>query len=189
MALWTQQLWKLRPPRCSRSGWMGPWAAWSSDWFSGWQPCPTQGWKWIIFEAPSNPSHSMIMWLITELQVSEIKTTRFLATVKPRDLLLLLHLPPGESVKSNHGFRSKVMLPKKHRAQMYRVAINLYDNKQPTEELYSTHISLEQRLYGYQHSQHCSKAKPWERGALSASQLMELIRKSTSHRKLTSNCP
>lgn len=43
---------------------------------------------------------------------------------------------------------------------MYEVAINLYENKQLTEELYSTHISLEQRLYGYQNSQHCIKAKP-----------------------------
>ena len=29
------------PCMCSRPGWMGPWATWSSIWFSGWQP-----WLW-----------------------------------------------------------------------------------------------------------------------------------------------
>ena len=32
----------LRPWRCSRPGWMGPWATWSSKW-GCWWPCPAGG--------------------------------------------------------------------------------------------------------------------------------------------------
>ena len=47
------------PWNCSRPGWMRLWATWSS----GWHPCPwQQGWNWMIFKVPSNPSHSMILW-------------------------------------------------------------------------------------------------------------------------------
>ena len=31
-----------RPWRCSRLGWMGPWATWSSKW-GGWWPCLAEG--------------------------------------------------------------------------------------------------------------------------------------------------
>ena len=31
-----------RPWRCSRPGWMGSWATWSSKW-GGWWPCPSGG--------------------------------------------------------------------------------------------------------------------------------------------------
>ena len=48
--------------RCSRPGWMGPWAAWSSIRYRGWWPCLQQGgWSFMILKAPSNPSHSMIL--------------------------------------------------------------------------------------------------------------------------------
>ena len=53
---------KLRMPhswRHSRSGWMGPWAAWSSEW----QLCPQQeGWNEVIFKVPSNPNNSVVLW-------------------------------------------------------------------------------------------------------------------------------
>ena len=43
------------PRRRSRPGWMGPWVTWSS----GRCPCPWQrGWNCVIFEVPSNLSHS-----------------------------------------------------------------------------------------------------------------------------------
>jgi len=34
-----ERLWMLHPWRCSRPGWMGPWAAWSSTRSGGWWPC------------------------------------------------------------------------------------------------------------------------------------------------------
>ena len=37
-----ERLWMPHPWRCSRPGWMGPWAAWSSKW-GGWWPCPAGG--------------------------------------------------------------------------------------------------------------------------------------------------
>ena len=50
-----------RPRRCSRPGWMGPWAAWSSIRYGGWWPSLQQGgWSFMILGVPSNPSHSMI---------------------------------------------------------------------------------------------------------------------------------
>jgi len=49
-------LWKHSKP-----GWMGPWAASSGAWFSGWKPWPRWGGrKQMVFEVPSNPS--MILW-------------------------------------------------------------------------------------------------------------------------------
>jgi len=52
-----------RPWRCSRAGWMGPLAAWSSIKCGGWQPWLQQGgWNLVILGVPSNPSHSMILW-------------------------------------------------------------------------------------------------------------------------------
>ena len=33
----------VHPWRCSRPGWMGAWAAWSSIWYGGWWPCLQQG--------------------------------------------------------------------------------------------------------------------------------------------------
>jgi len=48
--------------RCSRPGWMGPWAAWSGIKCEGWRPClGWGGWNFMILGIPSNPSHSMIM--------------------------------------------------------------------------------------------------------------------------------
>ena len=32
----------VHPWRCSRPGWIGPWATWSSKW-GGWWPCPAAG--------------------------------------------------------------------------------------------------------------------------------------------------
>jgi len=55
------------PWKHSRPGWMGPWAPWSSAWFSGWQPCPQKGgWNQMIFEVLSTPSHSLA-WLLNPI--------------------------------------------------------------------------------------------------------------------------
>ena len=57
-----ERLWMPHPWRCSRPGWMGPWAAWSSIRYEGWWPCLWQGgWSLMILQVPSNPSHSMIL--------------------------------------------------------------------------------------------------------------------------------
>ena len=45
------------PWRCSRPGWMEPWATWSSKW-GGWWPCPAGG---LEIHDPSNPGHSVIL--------------------------------------------------------------------------------------------------------------------------------
>jgi len=46
------------PLKCSRPGWMGLRATWSS----GKCPCSWQGgWNQMIFKVPSNPNHSMIL--------------------------------------------------------------------------------------------------------------------------------
>jgi len=37
-----ERLWMPRPWRCSRPGWMGPWATWSRKW-GGWWPCLAGG--------------------------------------------------------------------------------------------------------------------------------------------------
>ena len=56
-----EKLWLPHPWRCSRPGWMGPWAAWSSIKQEGWWPCLWQGgWSFMILEVPSNPGHSVI---------------------------------------------------------------------------------------------------------------------------------
>ena len=57
-------LWMPHPWKCSRPGWMAPWAAWSSIKQRGLWPCLRQGgWSFMILEVPSNPSHSvMILW-------------------------------------------------------------------------------------------------------------------------------
>jgi len=34
-----ERLWVLHPWRCSRPGWMGPWAGWSNIRYGGWWPC------------------------------------------------------------------------------------------------------------------------------------------------------
>ena len=53
---------------CSRPGWMGPWAAWSSIKCGGWWPCLWQGvWRFMILEVPSNPGHSVILYLYDTL--------------------------------------------------------------------------------------------------------------------------
>jgi len=58
-----ERLWMLHPWRCSRPGWMRPWATWSSTRSGGWWPCLWQGdWNLLILGDPSNQSHSMILW-------------------------------------------------------------------------------------------------------------------------------
>ena len=55
-----ERLWMPLPWRCSRPGWMGPWAAWSSIRYGAWRPCLQQGGRsLVILEVPSNPDHSM----------------------------------------------------------------------------------------------------------------------------------
>jgi len=39
----SENLWMPHPWRCSRPGWMRPWAAWFSAWSSSWQPWAWQG--------------------------------------------------------------------------------------------------------------------------------------------------
>ena len=57
-----ERLWMPHPWRCSRPGWMGPWAAWSSIKCGGWWPCLWQGgWSFMILEVPSSPGHSVIL--------------------------------------------------------------------------------------------------------------------------------
>ena len=52
----------VHPWRCSRPGWMWPWAAWSSIKWGGRWLCMWQGgWSFVILEFPSNPGHSMIL--------------------------------------------------------------------------------------------------------------------------------
>ena len=58
-----EKLWMPHPWRCSRPGWMGPWAAWSSIKCEGWWPWLQQrDRRLMILEVPSNPSHSVILW-------------------------------------------------------------------------------------------------------------------------------
>jgi len=53
-----EKLWLPHPWKCSRPGWMGLGATWSS----GRCPCLWQGgWSRMIFKVPSNPNHSMIL--------------------------------------------------------------------------------------------------------------------------------
>jgi len=56
---WERALMWVTPPwRCSRPGWMGLWATWSS----GRCPCPWQrGWNRLISKVCSNPNCSMIL--------------------------------------------------------------------------------------------------------------------------------
>ena len=57
-----ERLWMPHPWRCSRPGWMGSWAAWSSIKHRGWWPCLWQGdWRFMILEVPSNLGHSVIL--------------------------------------------------------------------------------------------------------------------------------
>jgi len=34
-----ERLWMLCPHKCSKPGWMGPWATWSRTRSGGWWPC------------------------------------------------------------------------------------------------------------------------------------------------------
>ena len=61
-----QRLWIFCPLRCSRPGWMGPWAVWSNTRSGGWWLCLWQGhWNLMILGVPSNPRHSMILLFIS----------------------------------------------------------------------------------------------------------------------------
>ena len=58
-----QRLWIPHAQRCSSLGWMGHWTSWFDVWCSGWQPCLWLRYgNYMIFEVPSNSSHSMILW-------------------------------------------------------------------------------------------------------------------------------
>jgi len=55
--------------RCSRPGWMGPWAAWPRIKCGGWWPCLWQGgWSFMILEVPSNLGHSVILWFSSSIE-------------------------------------------------------------------------------------------------------------------------
>ena len=57
-----ERLWMPHPWRCSRPGWMGPWAAWAGMKCGGWWPCLWQGgWSFMILGVSSNLGHSMIL--------------------------------------------------------------------------------------------------------------------------------
>ena len=63
-----ERLWMPRPWRCSRPGWMGASAAWSSIKWGGWWSCLWWGgWSLMNLEVPSNPSYSMILWKFTQI--------------------------------------------------------------------------------------------------------------------------
>ena len=56
-----ERLWMPRPWRCSRPGWMEPWAAWSGIKWGGFWPCLWRwGWRFMVLEAPSNLGHSVV---------------------------------------------------------------------------------------------------------------------------------
>jgi len=69
------RLWMSSPCRYLRPRWMGPWAIWSSTWFSEWQPYLWQGgWNLVILEVPSNTRHSMILWFHEQMnRPSEVR--------------------------------------------------------------------------------------------------------------------
>jgi len=70
---WKERLWMPRPWRCSRPGWMEPWAAWAGIKWGGWWPCLWQrGWRFVILEVPSNLGHSVFLWKVS-VQVSGVK--------------------------------------------------------------------------------------------------------------------
>jgi len=69
-----ERLWMFRPWRCSRPGWMEPWAAQSSPRSGGWWPCLWQrGWNLMILGVPSNPSHFLILWFYDLLTQETVK--------------------------------------------------------------------------------------------------------------------
>jgi len=70
-----QKMWVPHPWRCSRQGWMGPWAAWSGggQWAHSW------GGFWVGFEVPSNSSHSMVLWLWFHCALSWNTNSRFVS--------------------------------------------------------------------------------------------------------------
>jgi len=74
------RLWMHCPWRCSRPGWMGPWAAWSSIKCGGWWPCLLWlGWTSMILEVPSNPGHSVILWPDTDTETPTNKYWLYVA--------------------------------------------------------------------------------------------------------------
>jgi len=52
-----EKRWMPHPWRCSRPGWMEPWAAWSITWLNSWQPCMRQrvGTRWSLKSLPTQP--------------------------------------------------------------------------------------------------------------------------------------
>ena len=73
-----ERLWMPHPWRCSRPGWMGPWAAWYGIGHGGWQPCLQQwGWSLMILVVPSNMGRSKhICYKQRELEVLEAEKTK-----------------------------------------------------------------------------------------------------------------
>ena len=75
------------PP--SSNHWMEAWAACSSTRSGGWWPCLWQrGWNLMILGVPSNPSHSMILWFISECKWLQIQHSHLLTkyTAAARDV-------------------------------------------------------------------------------------------------------
>lgn len=68
-----------------------------------WQvPCPWQGaWNWVLFKAPSNPNHSVILWM-----PSGFRSTRQ-SQIQSNHIRLLLHFSHGNTLCSfsAHGNR------------------------------------------------------------------------------------
>jgi len=84
----SEKLWMPHPWRCSRPGWMGPWATWSSSW----QPYLWHGgWNLLIFEVPSNPSHLVTLWNI--LNNRQVHPFCFFFLSPPLCYLLAASLP------------------------------------------------------------------------------------------------
>lgn len=55
----SENLWMSHSWRCSKPGWMGPWANRSNEQY----PCHQwRGWNEMIFKIPSNPSLSTVLW-------------------------------------------------------------------------------------------------------------------------------
>ena len=56
-----ERLWMPHPWRCSRPGWMEPWAAWAGiSYGDGWPCLWWEVWSFVILEVPSNLGHSVI---------------------------------------------------------------------------------------------------------------------------------
>jgi len=74
--------------RHSRPGWVGLWATWSSTRSGGCWPCLWHGgWSLMIFEVPSDPCHSAILWFCDS--VTQFHSCR-LSKSRPHTVSVLL---------------------------------------------------------------------------------------------------